>query len=257
MVFAFVTLRVHVVLFALWFTFASGFDKCKTSVEGVDYDFTALAAYIQANYPNYYITGSDGNKYFYLPCQAQSNPNCKDKVPGQQPAACQQDQGGAWHSLGNWDSITYNPLTGGGKGAILSASGGDGNPSRKMEINYICDSSAGFGELKFMNEVSNDYSFEWRSTCVCPGACSKHGGDGGGDGPEISGGWIFIIILISCIVLYLVGGVLYNKFKNHATGIELIPNVAFWIALPGLVKDGHLYIYKKCRSLCGERYEVV
>lgn len=42
--------------------------------------------------------------------------------------------------------------------------------------------------------------------------------------------------LFSLSILYLVGGVAYQKFKNHATGIDLIPNVHFWIALPGLVK---------------------
>jgi len=63
--------------------------------------------------------------------------------------------------------------------------------------------------------------------------------------------------LICVTVLYFAIGALVNKFYWKSEGIEIIPNVAFWIALPGLVKDGHLYIYKKCLSLCGKNYETV
>lgn len=79
------------------------------------------------------------------------------------------------------------------------------------------------------------------------------GGGGGGDDDDggISGGWIFIIILSSLLVLYLVGGVAFNKFYRHHEGKEIIPNVEFWMALPGLVKDGHLFVWRKARSLTG------
>lgn len=55
------------------------------------------------------------------------------------------------------------------------------------------------------------------------------------------------------VVVYLVGGVAYNKFHAKREGIELIPNVSFWMALPGLVKDGHLYTFNKARGLVGGR----
>lgn len=57
--------------------------------------------------------------------------------------------------------------------------------------------------------------------------------------------------LSSLLVLYLVGGVAFNKFYRHHEGKEIIPNVEFWMALPGLVKDGHLFIWRKARSLTG------
>lgn len=38
------------------------------------------------------------------------------------------------------------------------------------------------------------------------------------------------------VVIYLVVGVLVNKFVRGATGAELIPNRSFWAELPSLIK---------------------
>ena len=37
-------------------------------------------------------------------------------------------------------------------------------------------------------------------------------------------------------MVYLVAGVLFNKYSKGASGKELIPNVSFWIDFPLLVK---------------------
>jgi hypothetical protein len=37
---------------------------------------------------------------------------------------------------------------------------------------------------------------------------------------------------------YFVGGTLYRKFRLQATGKDMIPNVDFWAALPGLIREG-------------------
>jgi len=34
-------------------------------------------------------------------------------------------------------------------------------------------------------------------------------------------------------------------------GVEIIPNSYFWLALPGLIKDGHVYVYRKVMHLFG------
>jgi len=56
--------------------------------------------------------------------------------------------------------------------------------------------------------------------------------------------------LAGLTILYFIVGAVVNKFVRHKEGIEIIPNVEFWMALPGLVKDGHLYVYRKLRGLC-------
>jgi hypothetical protein len=40
---------------------------------------------------------------------------------------------------------------------------------------------------------------------------------------------------------YFVGGALFRKYRLHATGKDVIPNVDFWAALPGLIREGCEY----------------
>ena len=66
--------------------------------------------------------------------------------------------------------------------------------------------------------------------------------------------------LICATFLYLVGGVLWNKYRLEKSGLELIPNIDFWLALPGLVKDGCFYSWEKANALrekFSSRYETV
>ena len=46
---------------------------------------------------------------------------------------------------------------------------------------------------------------------------------------------------ICLLVVYLVAGILFNKYSKVANGMELIPNVNFWIDFPSLVKVSGLY----------------
>jgi len=75
-------------------------------------------------------------------------------------------------------------------------------------------------------------------------ACKGSGGSSGG----LSGGSIFLIIILCVSVTYLVGGVIFNKVKNNAAGVEMIPNHGFWLGLPGLVADGFRFVIGKFRG---------
>lgn len=46
----------------------------------------------------------------------------------------------------------------------------------------------------------------------------------------------FCCSFISLLVVYLVAGILFNKYSKGASGKELFPNVNFWIDFPFLVK---------------------
>jgi len=41
-----------------------------------------------------------------------------------------------------------------------------------------------------------------------------------------------------------------------ATGVDIIPNVGFWTSLPGLVKDGFMFIINKIRGRGGSYQQV-
>ncbi len=63
-------------------------------------------------------------------------------------------------------------------------------------------------------------------------------------------GAAFVIIVFVGAFLYVVLTVLYNRFRLGKSGKELAPHPEFWLSLPGLVKDGHIFVFRKLRGLC-------
>lgn len=59
--------------------------------------------------------------------------------------------------------------------------------------------------------------------------------------------------MIVLTVVYTVAGCAYKHFRIGTQGIESCPNIDFWRELPGLCKDGCIFFWQKCRSLCGGR----
>ncbi|KAI5646352.1 autophagy-related protein 27 domain-containing protein [Phthorimaea operculella] len=57
-----------------------------------------------------------------------------------------------------------------------------------------------------------------------------------------STGSTLLIVFFSCVIFYLVLGVCTKKFLMGATGVEVVPNLAFWSDLPNLVKDGWAFM---------------
>ncbi|KAJ0176163.1 hypothetical protein K1T71_008337 [Dendrolimus kikuchii] len=55
-------------------------------------------------------------------------------------------------------------------------------------------------------------------------------------------GSTLVIVFFSCLIFYLVLGICTKKFLMGATGIEVVPNLAFWSDLPNLVKDGWAFM---------------
>ena len=47
---------------------------------------------------------------------------------------------------------------------------------------------------------------------------------------------LLLFRLIFGFATYFIAGVLYNKYRRGATGLEVIPNLAFWQDFPNLVK---------------------
>ena len=50
--------------------------------------------------------------------------------------------------------------------------------------------------------------------------------------------YIYLIIFrfFSVVALYIIGGVIFMKYRNSASGIEMIPNIEIWKALPSNIK---------------------
>lgn len=68
----------------------------------------------------------------------------------------------------------------------------------------------------------------------CPEVPSPHKG--------YSTGTDLLIIFFTLVFAYLALGIAVNFFILGARGIEMIPNLGFWRDLPGLVKDGVVFV---------------
>jgi len=75
------------------------------------------------------------------------------------------------------------------------------------------------------------------SAHACPGGKGPSGGGG-----KISVGTILCILLLLGVVVYIVGGIVYNVVRK--TG-KIFPNTDFWLGFPGLIKDGVMFIVNR------------
>jgi hypothetical protein len=58
--------------------------------------------------------------------------------------------------------------------------------------------------------------------------------------------------LFSVTIVYFAAGFAFNKWYRKEEGIQnQIPQYDFWVSLPGLVKDGCVYSYRKTMNLVG------
>jgi len=241
---------VAVVLMALA---VSGQNDCKGKVGSYSYDLSGLAK--KLGNAEVSVVDPSGQTYYYKPCGwVSSNIQCQTATDTT-PAVCQKDNRGQYNDCGSQSTakISALPATQGGEGDGFTLTVTGGTDSRLSEIYFKCDQNADPGAFKFVLEPqARTYQFQFATKYACPAGGGNNGnGGGGGDDDGLAGGWIFIIILSSLLVLYLIGGVAYNKFIAHKEGKELIPNVEFWVALPVYVKDGHLFVWHKLRSLTG------
>jgi len=165
--------------------------------------------------------------------------------------ACQQwdpqtPQGKAL--LGTSSSVVYGSLQRGTKGQKgLSAKYSGGLGGRSFELDLQCTPKGGIGTPTFeIEQPTNYYNFGWATQYACP---TNDGPSPSGKGKKkLSGGSIILILLLCLMIVYIAAGITYNKVRKQAAGLELIPNVEFWTSLPGLVKDGVMFIVNKtCR----------
>jgi len=250
------------VLFAVAVVSIHAQADCKGSVGGSNYDLGPLQKAIGEND----VTTQDqaGNTYYFRPCNPVKQAECAQGTNPPNPATCQKDSRMVprFHSCGSTSTASWKARTSGdATGFILHFTNGE--EDRQSDVEFICDPQGGTGTLLAVTPTelpTHFYHLQWTSNLTCPGSHGDggDGGDGGGGGGGgISGGWIFIIILLGIAVLYLVGGVIYKRVRTEDRGLDMIPQKEFWFSLPFLVASGHIYVWRKARGLCGAQYETV
>lgn len=233
---------------------AAGQSQCQNTINGLKYDLSPLSSYQQSTtWASFVVT--------YTPCMPTT---CQTY---QGVALCQRVSGstsGGW-PLGDYATARWSasPRPGNEKGfrIVFTSSAGAGAPATTT-IDFICDPN--FSSVGNMvpgpngaEPSFNNFFFDWKSVYACPVKSSGGGGgDSGGGGSDddggLAGGWIFIIVLFSVTIVYFAAGFAFNKWYRKEEGIQnQIPQYDFWVSLPGLVKDGCVYSYRKTMSLVG------
>ncbi|OBT85781.1 hypothetical protein VE02_05848 [Pseudogymnoascus sp. 03VT05] len=90
------------------------------------------------------------------------------------------------------------------------------------------------------------YFFEMRSEAACPGLGPVQAGLGPAG--------VFGIIAIIAVLVYFMGGVMYNRSVEHARGWRQLPNYAMWAGIGGFFMDFFTIFTSSCaRCLPGRR----
>jgi len=218
---------------------------------GNKYDLTPLTN----NNQDYFIPKNPNQWDIWLNvCRPTLTTVCGADVAGCQEWDSNSPNGQA--SLGLASSAVITPPSIPGKdgyGVTIQYTGG--SQLRQMEIDFLCDPNAGTGIPAYNGENPQlHYNFKWASQYACP-VGKQGGGNNVEEGVDAAALAIFIILIVS-ITLYFVIGILIKKFKMGATGCDILPNSGFWTSLPGLVKDGFMFIINKIRGRSGTYTQV-
>ncbi|XP_046572937.1 uncharacterized protein LOC124280960 isoform X2 [Haliotis rubra] len=168
-------------------------------------------------------------KYSWNPCHPFTEGTCIGV------AGCQQDtNSGDFTSIGKQDTAQFiNDVSDG-----LQIQYTDG--AKALSVTLKCDKME-TGKLDVKGEIpagSQQYYLTLHSKHACPGT-------GGGGGPSaVSIGTIVVIAISGCVILYIIGGVIFQKFVRKASGAELLPNYSFWSSVFGAIHVGVLFVFR-------------
>ncbi|XP_051720233.1 cation-dependent mannose-6-phosphate receptor [Ctenopharyngodon idella] len=166
---------------------------------------------------------------------------CGDAGGKKNAGLVQKDKDGKLVQIGSYSKTR---ATRGSDWVLLVYEGGEhydshcSKEARKAMIMISCSTSAEdkFSVILEDNQKQEDcyYLFELDTNAICPVIPSK-----------LSAGSIFLIIVFSCLAVYLTGGFLYQRLVVGAKGVEQFPNYGFWSQIGNLSADGCDFV---CRS---------
>jgi len=211
---------------------------CQYKMDGYEIDLSKVGAPTD--------DAKDTNKYFYNPCQSFDMSNEASVTYCKQVVICQHEENSELHALGTLKSavdmynqtnqfllITYNATE-------PQSHSNCTNGMRVATVKVSCSPNR-TGDFRFIDEKPRCYyqfelntKYARRSEAVKP-----HG---------LGVGAVLLIIFFICIALYLIGGMTYKGCVSGERGVNMIPNIEFWKQLPGLIKDGCLFVVKPCRG---------
>jgi len=212
---------------------------CTVSVGGQTYDLSALESAGTNGVVSVTAPTSEQGLYKY------SASFCSDK------ASCQGKYGNlirlrdasVYSCLGvygTWSTAVNTKTTNGFEASFTSTESCSDNESEKYTstFNFLCDKSAGdLGTLQANKVGGNncEYSVDVHTDLVCAGSTPVGPSSAAG---TLSGGSIFLIVLVCLLFVYIIVGVGLNYHKDKSFGT---PHRDFWCSkLPYWTKIGCL-----------------
>jgi len=223
-------------------------DPCGGNFGSNAYNLTEF----KVDYNGYSIT-VDNYIYVLSVCQAIDVTPCSSNGGGTETQVCQ-----TWPPYSNSDckflakttpTPTYSELSPSGSGIAMTLNGGKYSDTcdkdNSVVVNFHCDPSVTVVPPVFTgtNPVECVATFEVTHAWACPGYAAGGGG---------AFGWVVVCLIVFGFAIYFGAGIVYNKKKHGATGLDMLPQSTFWRAFPGHVKDGFAYtaglVMKPCRK---------
>jgi len=144
------------------------------------------------------------------------------------------------YNLGKWDnsydvSTTTDPLIiKFANGESDECSDSSGKPmDRSITFDFKCEDSVEMGTLTSTEPSTCAYEITIPTKYVCDEYILPNATEG------LSGGSIFLIVLLVLITVYCIGGFGFNNYRRSAEGLEAVPQSSFWCKqLPFWVKTG-------------------
>jgi Autophagy-related protein 27 len=136
-----------------------------------------------------------------------------------------------------WEFLDKNDVY---AGVVATYTGGSSNGcvnnvSRSAIYEFQCKQNTGvvFKSAEAVQPLEQcQYRLIFESAFACPTVTFL-----GKTDHSLSGGWVFIIIVLVVASVYCVFGSIYN-YKMGRRGREVVPNIDFWTDLPSLVMEG-------------------
>lgn len=227
----------------------------------VTYSLDELAKYgpfsVTGSYGTYYVTTYQ--MVFDICTNLQTT--CDVGYPVGTCAVCQTNvNSDIKYCAGVYSAPDFEPSA---TGVVLRYANGEasGDTPRVTELQIECDPlvTGAPTDFEFLNAGTSTmpYIITFSHVAACPitddmvpTAAAKSTG--------LSVGSVMLIILSVTLVVYVVGGVLINRFVRQVREFpEILPNYAFWASLPGLMRDGALFVWSKIRRRPYEPYQPI
>ncbi|KAK3295440.1 mannose-6-phosphate receptor binding domain-containing protein [Chaetomium fimeti] len=126
---------------------------------------------------------------------------------------------------------------------------GDNTRRKSATISFLCDHDPDTPTaFSFVGTDPDEcaYFFEVRSQHACAGAEPHKPG-------SVGPGSVFAIIFFITVLVYVVGGIFYQRTVAHARGWRQLPNYSLWAGIWSFIKDLLVILTSSCARIIPKR----